>query len=375
MKSKLKTVLVTGSEGFIAKNLILKLNELSEYRVLEFNRKSNPNLISKLINESDAVIHLAGENRPKNENDFKRSNIDLTRTICNEILNKDVKTSLVFSSSIQAKLDNTYGKSKLEAEKIIYSTFSNDDNPVSVFRFPGVFGKWCKPNYNSVVATFCHNIANDIGIKISDPSKIISIVYIDDVVKALIDSISANTGINKKKIHPEYEISLGKLAEQITSFGNVRKNLISEQVGSGFVRALYSTYVSYLPKEKFIYPLVNHADERGSFVEMLKTKSSGQFSFFTAHPGVVRGGHYHHTKTEKFLVIKGDAKFRFKNIDTNDYHEIKISGEKPTIVETIPGWTHDITNIGNDELIVMLWANEIFDKENPDTISSGINNE
>ena len=373
--SKPLKVLVTGSEGFIGKNLVLKLNEYSKFQTIEFNRKSNPEKIKELIKKCDALIHLAGENRPKNEIDFVSSNINLTRTICDEIIKQDSKIPLVFSSSTQVKLDNPYGKSKLEAEKIITDTFKDRKNSVTIFRLPGVFGKWSKPNYNSVVATFCHNIANDIDINISDPNKIVSLVYIDDVMKSLIDAIDNDSGVHQQTINQVHEISLDNLAKQISSFKNVRKSLISEEVGKGFARALYSTYISYLPKEKFVYSILNHSDERGSFVEMLKTKSSGQFSFFTAHPGVTRGGHYHHTKTEKFLVINGEARFRFKHLITGYYHEIKISGKNPSIVETIPGWTHDITNIGNDNLIVMLWANEVFDKENPDTINSVIDEE
>ena len=243
-----------------------------------------------------------------------------------------------------------------------------------IYRLPGVFGKWAKPNYNSVVSTFCNNIANDIPIKIDDRSMLIDLVFIDDLVELFLFNLNnIKEGIFFPKIKKINRISVGELSDQIHKFKESKENLILEKVGSGLTRALYSTYITYLPKSKFIYRLKSHDDKRGSFVEMAKTLNSGQFSYFTAHPGVTRGLHYHHTKTEKFLVIQGNSRFRFKNIITNEYHEIYANGEEPSIVETIPGWSHDIKNIGDSILIVMLWANEIFDLKNPDTFQSEIN--
>ena len=243
-------------------------------------------------------------------------------------------------------------------------------NPVYVFRLPNVFGKWCKPNYNSAVATFCHNIAFGLPIKINDSSALINLVYVDDVINRF---VSIMDGALVKEVYcdinPVYEVTVGSLAEKIHGFKASRNTLVTERVGTGLDRALHSTYLSYLPPKDFSYGLVKHGDARGVFVEMLKTKDSGQFSYFSAHPGVTRGGHYHHSKTEKFLVLKGEALFKFRHIMTDEFYELKTSGQEPTVVETVPGWTHDITNIGEDEMFVMLWANEIFDREHPDTFA------
>jgi UDP-2-acetamido-2,6-beta-L-arabino-hexul-4-ose reductase len=236
-----------------------------------------------------------------------------------------------------------------------------------------VFGKWCKPNYNSAVATFCHNIARDLPIQVNDPSAALTLVYVDDVVRHFVQLMDgATVAVNSEdfsEVHPQYATTVGELAEQIRAFSASRQTLITERVGTGLVRALYSTYVSYLPPERFAYEVPRHGDARGMFVEMLKTPDSGQFSFFTAHPGITRGGHYHHSKTEKFLVIKGSARFKFRQMESGETYALDTSGEKPEVVETVPGWTHDITNIGNDEMVVMLWANEIFDRANPDTFT------
>jgi UDP-2-acetamido-2,6-beta-L-arabino-hexul-4-ose reductase len=271
---------------------------------------------------------------------------------------------------MQATLDNAYGKSKLDAEAIVKRLEIDAGSPVYIYRLPGVFGKWCKPNYNSVVATFCHNISHNLPVQVNDPSFELNLVYIDDVVEEFVRIIQGRQD-NKKElsIQPEYKIKLGDLATQIELFRESRDSLISERVGDGLVRKLHSTYVSYLLPEQFSYSIPSYGDERGMFAEMLKTKDSGQFSFFTAKPGVTRGGHYHHSKTEKFLVIQGEAKFGFRHIVSNETHEVVTSGNKLKIVETVPGWSHDITNIGTGEMVVMLWANEIFDPDNPDTIA------
>jgi len=276
----------------------------------------------------------------------------------------------VLASSTQAEIDNPYGRSKFAAEQDVQALSNDTGNPCVVFRFPGVFGKWCKPNYNSVVATFCHNFARDLPIHINNSDALVRLVYIDDVVDALLTTLDASSpGFTQAVVKPEYIIKLGELADQIRAFAYCRTTLMSERVGEGFVRALYATYVSYLPSEKFSYGVPQHADTRGIFVEMLKTSDSGQFSYFTAHSGVTRGGHYHHTKTEKFLVIKGAALFRFRHLLTGDLVELRTSGAVPQVVDTIPGWSHEITNVGDDEMIVMLWANENFDRQKPDTIA------
>ena len=370
-------VLVTGAEGFIGKNLVIRLGELSSFDVIKSVRSDSEDILRTQLANADAIIHLAGENRPKDPNDFNVGNAQLTDRICELLTEMEVTIPILFSSSTQAAQNNDYGMSKRSAEESIEDHSKLSGNSAAIYRLPGVFGKWCQPNYNSVVATFCYNIANGLPVRVDDPDYLIKLIHVDDVIDSFIEWLRGPfpSGVSRNTINPAYEIRLGELAKQIGEFPNSRKSLISERVGTGFLRALYSTYVSYLPPNKFEYTIPCHGDERGVFVEMLKTKDSGQFSFFTAHPGITRGGHYHHTKTEKFLVIKGNARFRFRHILTDEILSIDTSGKTPTIVETIPGWSHDITNNGDDELIVMLWANEIFDHDRPDTIASIIENE
>jgi UDP-2-acetamido-2,6-beta-L-arabino-hexul-4-ose reductase len=370
-------ILVTGANGFIGKNLVVRLNELANISVSTFVRGDNMAYLPQLIAQADAVVHLAGENRPADESLFSQVNAGLTSGLCDAIRQEWVSTgrhvSLVLASSIQVERDNPYGRSKLAAEEALKALTQVTGNPCVVFRLPGVFGKWCKPNYNSVVATFCHNLARDLPIQINDPNTFVRLVYVDDVVNALLKVLEApRPGYSQAAVESEYTTTLGELAVQIRAFANCRATLMSERVGAGLVRALYATYVSYLPEEKFSYEVQQHTDPRGVFVEMLKTPDSGQFSYFTAHPGITRGGHYHHTKTEKFLVIKGEALFRFRHLLTEELVEFRTSGTKPQVVDTIPGWTHDITNIGDDEMIVMLWANENFDRQKPDTFASKV---
>lgn len=366
-------VLVTGSNGFIGRNLMVRLGEIEGFETIGFNHDHSLADLESFVQIADAVVHLAGVNRPKDVAEFTEGNVELTLALCGLIAATGRKIPLLVSSSTQAEFVNPYGESKRAAELACVSLAERHGNPVVIYRLPGVFGKWSRPNYNTVVATFCYNISNDLPIQINDPSAVIKLTYVDDVVDDFIRRLKEpKDGLSWGHVSPVYETSLGDLASQIEAFKNCRSSLVAERVGVGFVRALYATYVSYLAPEAFSYDLPKHGDERGVFVEMLKTKDSGQFSYFTAHPGVTRGGHYHHTKTEKFLVIKGEAQFGFRNIITDERYQIYVCGEKPQIVETVPGWTHDITNVGNDEMVVMLWANEIFDRQKPDTITSKV---
>lgn len=366
--TRLTKVLITGANGFIGKNLIIKLSELTEFKTITYVRTDSEKDLNDKVKEADVIIHLAGVNRPEKPDEFSKDNIGLTKKIVEILISKNIKIPLIFSSSSQATLENEYGKSKLESENALKDLNKKNENPILIYRLPGVFGKWCKPNYNSVVATFCYNIANGLPIQINDENKNLNLVHIDDVVDSMIKLATQNhNGINSINIDNEYEVSIGELADLIRSFNQSRVSLVTERVGIGFTRALYSTYISYLSPENFSYSIPSYNDQRGSFVEMLKTKDSGQFSFFTAKPGITRGGHYHHMKTEKFLVIKGNARFNFRHISNDQIHTLKTSGEIPVIVETAPGWSHDIKNIGTDDLIVMLWANEIFDENKPDT--------
>ena len=364
-------ILITGSDGFVAKNLIFSLRERDKYKIFEFNRSHNVDDIKKYINDIDVVVHLAGENRPKDPKMFKKTNIGLSKEICKIIQETNKSIPIIFSSSTQATEQNLYGLSKHEAEKIFRNFSLNSDTTVIAYRFCGIFGKWSKPNYNSVISTFCFNIANDLPIKISDPDQSLKLSYIDDVVVAIIDkidNIEKFDGFNILESEFIYEENLKDIADLIQSFKESRKNLLLKKVGTNFNRALYSTYLSYVRPENFSYKLKENKDERGVFVEMLKTVDSGQFSFFTAHPGITRGGHYHHSKNEKFLVLKGKAHFKFKNIITSQKYEILTSDALPEVVDSVPGWSHDITNIGDEDMIVMIWANELFNEKKPDTI-------
>lgn len=364
-------ILITGAEGFIGQNLQVRLSELGQHEILTFVRGQSNDDLAKLVNQADWVFHLAGINRPLDPSEFKTGNTDLTDTLCSLIAKNGRTIPLVLSSSTQSQSANDYGKSKLAAENAVLELNQQTKNPVFIYRLPNVFGKWSRPNYNSAVATFCHNIARGLPITINNADAPITLVYIDDILDAWINLLNSDLSNmnNYQQVTPEYATTVGHIATTIHGFRDSVQSGITLPVGTGLTRALYSTYLSFLPIENFAYSLVKHEDPRGVFVEMLKTPDSGQFSFFTAHPGITRGGHYHHTKTEKFLVIKGTAQYRFRHIVTGEYYELIVDGTNPTVVETIPGWSHDITNIGDDELVVMLWANEIFDRQKPDTIN------
>lgn len=366
-------VLVTGANGFIGKNLVLRLREKEGTEVLTLLRNDGESTLREALARADAVVHLAGENRPADPAAFAEGNVCLTQRLCDTLQTLRKPIPVLFSSSIHAELDNPYGRSKRDAEEALAQLAQSNGNPVVIYRLPGVFGKWCRPNYNSVVATFCYNKAHDLPVHINDVHARVRLNYVDDVVDAFFQALEQPTaGLSRPTVAPEYVITLGELSDKIDAFKNCRDTLVSERVGTGLTRALYATYVSYLPVEKFAYDVPAYGDSRGVFVEMLKTPDAGQFSFFTAHPGITRGGHYHNTKTEKFLVIKGHARFGFRHMLTNEVHHLEVFGDQPQVVETVPGWTHDITNIGTDEMVVMLWANEIYDRTNPDTFYSQV---
>jgi len=364
-------ILVTGADGFIGRNLVVRLAEAGAHEILRFTRQSAPEDLARMVRGADFIFHLAGINRPRDPAEFATGNVDLTAQLAREVKASGRAIPIVLTSSTHALADNAYGRSKLAAEQLLERHHAETDAPVHLFRLPNVFGKWCRPNYNSAVATFCHNIARQLPIQINDPAASLNLVYVDDVVTtflALLDGSYRPDG-RFAQVEPVYQITVGELADQIRAFQNCRTTLVSERVGVGLTRALYATYVSHLPTEGFAYDVRAYSDPRGVFVEMLKTPDAGQFSYFTAGPGVTRGGHYHHSKTEKFLVMNGKARFRFRHIVTDERYELCTSGDKPQVVETIPGWAHDITNIGEGEMIVMLWANEIFDRARPDTVA------
>ena len=365
-------ILITGSKGFIGSNLKISLEE-ENYNIIEFVKEDSLELLEEKIVNSNIIFHIAGINRTKDNKLFEKVNVHLTKLICDVLIKNNKKIPIFFSSSIQAGNKTKYGESKLKAEELLKNLWSLNKNPVLIYRLPGVFGKWCKPNYNSVVATFCNSIINNLAINIVEANKEIKLIYIDDLVKSFISEIKKfQSDFRFIKVEPEYKIKVSELAKNIRQFKDSRNSLIINKVSSGLRKKLYATYCSYLSEKGFSYLLKKNSDERGDFVEFLKTIDSGQFSYFTAHPGVTRGGHYHHTKCEKFLIVHGEAKFKFRNIRNDKYFEKIVSSNSPEIVESIPGWVHNVTNIGNEELKVILWSSELFDKENPDTFFSKI---
>ena len=370
------SIVITGADGFIGKNLSLRLSELGHADVVGTTLTTQPHDVQHALATADFVFHLAGVNRPQDPAEFATGNADLTQSVCNALAAPGRRVPVVLTSSTQAAQDNAYGRSKLDAEMAVRGYAAATGSPVHIFRLPNVFGKWCQPNYNSAVATFCHNTARGLPIQVNDPAAPVTLVYVDDVVNRfvqLLDGADAAAGPDGfASVTPQYTTTVGELARLVQSFKDSRSTLMTERVGTGLVRALYSTYMSYLPVASFAYTIPQHGDPRGVFAEMLKTPDCGQFSYFTAHPGITRGGHYHHSKTEKFLVIKGQARFRFRHVQTGETHELQTSGSRATVVETVPGWSHDITNISTDEMIVMLWANEVFDRERPDTVACAV---
>ncbi len=363
-------IVITGADGFMGRNLRIRLRELGHTDVVDVTRSTTPPQLREAVDGAGFVFHLAGVNRPQDPAEFDAGNTDFTGGLCDALTAAGCRSPIVYASSTQAVLDNAYGRSKKAAEDRLLQHAQATGTPVHLFRLPNVFGKWSLPHYNSAVATFCHQVARGLPVTVNDPAASLRLVYVDDVVDAFVARLrNPDAAGGRVEAGPVYETTVGELAKTLQGFAASRESLVTPRVGTGLMRALYATFVSFLPLERFDYAVPRHSDPRGVFVEMLKTPDCGQFSYFTAHPGVTRGGHYHHSKTEKFLVIGGTARFGFRNIDTGQTHELVTRGGESRIVETIPGWTHDVTNIGEDELVVMLWANELFDRERPDTVA------
>jgi UDP-2-acetamido-2,6-beta-L-arabino-hexul-4-ose reductase len=360
-------ILITGSNGFIAKNLIEHLKRDESINLYLYGRNDSIAILKTYLKDVDFIFHLAGVNRPKNTGDFYTGNSGLTKTIVDTLLYENKKTPILLSSSVQSDLDNNYGKSKKEAENLLLNYSKQTSAKVYIYKLPNVFGKWCKPNYNSVIATWCNNIANDLEIQINNKNVELSLVYIDDVIKSFIEKINFTSDNKYFKIGVIYNKNLEEISKLLHQFKDNRSNLVIPNVASGFERALYSTYLSYLSIDNFSYDLKGYKDDRGDFYEILKTLDSGQFSLSTTAPGVTRGNHYHHTKNEKFLVVKGEAIIEFRHIITNEIVSYAVSDKKMKIVEMIPGYTHNIKNVGGKDMVLLLWANEVFDKNNPDT--------
>jgi UDP-2-acetamido-2,6-beta-L-arabino-hexul-4-ose reductase len=365
-------VVVTGAGGFIGKNLMSYLLRLDGIKVFTIGRKDRPEDYLQKLEDAAVVFHLAGVNRPENEKEFQEGNSKLTENLLNALAQTKTAPKFIFASSVQAVKDNPYGKSKRTAEEIIKGAIKKGIVEGIIYRLPGVFGKWCRPNYNSVVATFCYNIARGLPIDIRDPHYQFPLVYIDDVVHHFLSHLEEPVKPGELcwgEICTTFKVELGKLGEVIKGFPALRKNLKAPQVGNTFHKYLYSTYLSYLPEDKFSYPLELKVDQRGDLFEWIKSESFGQVFVSTTKPGITRGNHFHHTKTEKFLVIRGEAVVRFREIDGEEVIEYPVYGDNPTVVDIPVGYTHNITNTGKSELITLFWANEIFDQERTDTYS------
>lgn len=362
-------ILVTGSNGFIAKNLIVELKNRGYENLFLCNRNTSLEDLEKYVTECDVLVHLAGVNRPQKEEEFYTENVGFTEKIVKMLESKKRKITIIFSSTIQAGRHKCYEESKQKAEKILQGYAKESDSSLFIFRLPNVFGKWCRPNYNSVVATFCYNLSHGLDIKVNDPKAEINLVYIDDVVSEFILCMGqTSSGISEyRQISEKYQTSVGEVEQILLSFRKDQERLGIPDVGNSLVKKLYSTYLSYMEPENYKYELKMNADARGSFTEFLRSQESGQISINVAKPGIVKGNHWHHTKVEKFLVVKGRASIKFRHMVTGRIEEYIVSGEKLEVVDIPVGYTHNIKNIGTDDLITVMWANEAFDKNRPDT--------
>lgn len=373
-------ILITGAKGFIGKNLVSELNNIisgktkkydldNNLTLFEYDIDTDPKLLDEYCKNADFVFHLAGVNRPKTEDEFMKGNFGLTSDLLDKLQKYNNKCPIMLSSSIQAALDNPYGVSKKAGEDLLFEYSKNTGAKVYVFRFPNVFGKWCRPNYNSAVATFCNNIAHDLPIKVNDPNVDMTLVYIDDVVNELIFALQDKAYKEGEycKVRVEHKIKLGRIADLLYEFKESRKNLLVPDMSEPIVKKLYSTYLSYLPEDQFNYPLKMNVDNRGSFTEFLKSNDRGQVSVNISKPGIVKGNHWHHTKNEKFIVVSGKGVIRFRKIDEDKVYEYFVSGDKLEVVDIPVGYTHNIENLGDSDMVTIMWVNEIFDPENPDT--------
>jgi len=362
-------ILVTGAKGFLGKNLIAELKNRNYKNIKEFDIDTKPDLLDQFCKEADFVFHLAGVNRPKKQKEFMEANFGFTSTLLDTLKKHHNTCPVMISSSIQAELDNPYGKSKKAGENLLFKYSKKTGAKVLVYRFPNVFGKWCKPNYNSAIATFCHNIAHDLPIQVNDPSVVMNLVYIDDVVSELIGSLEGNE--NKVDLFCEvpivHTITLGEIVDLIYSFKKSREDRSVPNMCDAFTKKLYSTYLSYLPEDQFSYDLKMNVDQRGSFTEFIKTPDRGQVSVNISKPGITKGNHWHHTKNEKFLVVSGKGVIRFRKIDSDEVLEYFVSGDKMEVVDIPTGYTHNIENLGDSDMVTIMWANEPFDPEKPDT--------
>ena len=375
-------ILVTGANGFVGRNLVSQLENIAsgkarnyaiageELHVLCYDVDSDPAALEEYCRRADFVFNLAGVNRPEDPSEFMKGNFGFASLLLDTLKKCGNSCPVMISSSTQAALDNPYGESKRAGEELLFEYGRETGARVLVYRFPNVFGKWCRPNYNSAVATFCHNIAHGLPIRVNDPSVVMHLVYIDDVVDELIGALSGDEHRAGAfcEVPVVHEITLGGIVDLLYSFRDMQQDLEVPDLGDAFTKKLYSTYLSYLPKEKFCYPLKMNVDNRGSFTEIIRTPDRGQFSVNISKPGITKGEHWHHTKNEKFVVVSGHGLVQLRKIGTDEVINFEVSGEKMEVVEMIPGYTHNIINLSDTEdLVTFMWANEAFNPERPDT--------
>lgn len=390
-------ILITGAKGFVGRNLVSQLHNIqsgkarnypvsgTDLKVFEYDVDSDPAELDVYCKNADFVFNLAGVNRPKDQAEFMKGNFGFASTLLDTLKKYNNTCPVMISSSSQAALNNPYGESKRAGENLLFDYAKETGAKVLVYRFPNVFGKWCRPNYNSAVATFCNNIANDLPIQVNDPSVVMNLVYVDDVVDELIGALTGDEHYEGTTNYTDYTnkegeerrfcvvptvhtVTLGGIVDLLYSFKEMPGNLNVPDLGDSFTKKLYSTYLSYLPKEKFSYPVQMKVDDRGSFTEIIRTPDRGQFSVNISKPGVTKGQHWHHTKNEKFVVVSGHGLIRLRKIGTDEVIDFEVSGEKIEVVEMIPGYTHNIINLSDtEELVTFMWANEPFDPNRPDT--------
>ncbi|WP_285946331.1 NAD-dependent epimerase/dehydratase family protein [Thomasclavelia cocleata] len=374
-------ILITGANGFVGKNLVSTLKNIKDGKdkthnidiedIYSYDVDNTIEDLRKYTSDCDFVFHLAGINRPKDVSEFYEGNATFTEALCSLLEEHDNKSPILISSSIQASRDNDYGKSKKEGEEYLLNHGKKMDSKVYVYRLANLFGKWCRPNYNSVTATWCYNVANEKDIQINDPNVELPLCYIDDVVNEFLNALEGHPTACKEgiyEVHPVHHVKLGELANIIKSFKESRGTLNVPDMKEGSLeKKLYSTYLSYLPKDKFSYPLKMNIDQRGSFTEFLKTEEYGQVSVNVSKPGITKGQHWHHSKNEKFLVVSGKGLIQFRDIYSDKIIEYYVSGDKLEVIDIPTGYTHNIINIGESDMVTIMWANEKFDPEHPDT--------
>lgn len=375
-------VLVTGAKGFVGKNLVAQLNNIKDGKahcygdlnidaVYEYDIDSTIEELDAFCKDCDFVFNLAGVNRPQNQEEFMQGNFGFASTLLDTLKKHGNKCPVMISSSTQAALDNPYGESKRAGEQLMFSYAEETGAKVLVYRFPNLFGKWCRPNYNSAVATFCNNIANDLPIQVNDPKVVLNLVYIDDLVDEMIAALKGEE--NRKEEFCEvpiaHSVSLGEIVDLLYEFKDQSRTLVVPEIpNNSFAKKLYSTFLSYFPKEKVAFPLKMNIDDRGSFTELLKSKNVGQVSINISKPGITKGQHWHNSKWEFFIVVAGHGLIQERKIGTDELIEFEVSGDKIEAVHMLPGYTHNIINLSQTEnLVTVMWANESFDPNKPDT--------